>query len=111
LKIAVKLSFLLLFFIAESLFAAPKNVALTYQATRNGKPFANVTEAFKQTGDQYAIESVTEGVGLTALFGKRILRSQGIVTSEGLQPKHFEQHQGDNEKKLFTLILIGLLIS
>jgi hypothetical protein len=21
------------------------------------------------------------------------------VTSEGLQPKHFEQHQGDNEKK------------
>ena len=101
-KFAVTLAFFLLFFIAESLFAAPKNVVLTYQATRNGKPFANVTETFKQTGDQYAIESVTEGVGLAALFGKRILRSQGIVTPEGLQPKHFEQHQGDNEKKAIS---------
>jgi hypothetical protein len=58
-----------------------------------------VTETFKQTGDQYVIESVTEGVGLAALFGKRILKSDGLITSEGLQPKHFEQHQGDNEKK------------
>lgn len=85
--------------ISNLAFAAPKNVTLTYQATRNGKPFANVTETFKQTGDQYEIESVTEGVGLAALFGKRILKSSGIVTAEGLQPKHFEQHQGDNEKK------------
>ncbi len=84
---------------ANLAFAAPKSVTLTYQATRNGKPFANVTETFKQTGDQYVIESVTEGVGLAALFGKRILKSEGIVTAEGLRPKHFEQHQGDNEKK------------
>ncbi len=81
------------------MFAAPNNVVLTYQATRNGKPFANVTETFKQTGNQYAIESVTEGVGLAALFGKRILKSEGVITADGLQPKHFEQHQGDNEKK------------
>jgi len=85
--------------ISNLAFAAPKNVTLTYQATRNGKPFANVTETFKQIGDQYVIESVTEGLGLAALFGKRILKSEGIVTAEGLEPKHFEQHQGDNEKK------------
>jgi len=85
--------------IANIAFAAPKNVTLIYQATRNGKPFAKVTETFKQTGDQYVIESVTEGVGLAALFGKRILKSEGLVTAEGLQPRHFEQHQGDNEKK------------
>ena len=85
--------------IANIAFAAPKNVVLTYQVTRNGKPFANATETFKQTGDQYVIESVTEGVGLAALFGKRVLRSEGVVTAEGLQPKHFEQRQGDNEKK------------
>lgn len=84
---------------ANLAFAAPKNVTLTYQATRNGKPFANVTETFKQTGDQYVIESVTEGVGLAALFGKRVLKSEGVVTAEGLQPKHFEQRQGDHEKK------------
>jgi hypothetical protein len=79
--------------------AAPQSVTLIYQATRNGKPFANVTETFKQTGDRYVIESVTEGVGLAALFGKRILKSEGVVTAEGLRPKHFEQLQGDNEKK------------
>ncbi len=85
--------------IANLAMAAPQSVTLTYQATRNGKPFANVTETFKQRGDQYVIESVTEGVGLAALFGKRILKSEGIVTAKGLRPKRFEQHQGDNEKK------------
>jgi hypothetical protein len=98
-KAAAKLALLGFLLVANIVFAAPKNVTLTYQATRNGKPFANVTETFKQTGDQYVIESVTEGVGLAALFGKRILKSEGLVTAEGLQPKHFEQHQGDNEKK------------
>ena len=87
--------------IANLAFAAPKSVTLTYQATRNGKPFANVTETFKQTGEQYVIESVTEGLGLAALYGKRVLKSEGVVTADGLQPKHFEQHQGDNEKKAF----------
>ena len=58
-----------------------------------------MTETFKQTGDQYVIESVTEGVGLAALFGKRVLRSEGAVTADGLKPKHFEQRQGDSEKK------------
>ena len=79
--------------------AAPKQVTLTYQATRNGKPFANVTETYKQIGEQYVVESVTEGVGLAALFGKRVLKSEGLVNVDGLQPKHFELHQGDNEKK------------
>lgn len=98
-KAAAKLALLGFLVVANIAFAAPKSVTLTYQATRNGKPFANVTETFKQTGDQYVIESVTEGVGLAALFGKRVLRSEGVVTAEGLLPKHFEQRQGDNEKK------------
>ena len=84
---------------ANFVWAAPKQITLSYQATRNGKPFANVVENYQQIGDTYKLESVTEGVGLAALFGKRILKSEGAVTTEGLQPKHFEQHQGDNEKK------------
>jgi len=98
-KTLAKLLLLVGLLAAQLAFAAPKSVTLTYQATRNGKPFANVTETFKQTGDQYVIENVTEGVGLAALFGKRVLKSEGLVTAEGLQPKHFEQRQGDNEKK------------
>ena len=84
---------------ANFVWAAPKQITLSYQATRNGKPFANVVENYQQTAEQYKLESVTEGVGLAALFGKRILKSEGAVTAEGLQPQHFKQHQGDNEKK------------
>ena len=103
LKSAFKLLVLFSLGLSNIALASPKQVMLTYQATRNGKPFANVTETYKQVGDQYVVESVTEGLGLVALFGKRILKSEGLVGLDGLQPKHFELHQGDNEKK--TLIV------
>lgn len=79
--------------------AAPKQVDLVYQATRNGQPFATITETYRQKNGRYRIESVTEGIGVYALLGKRILLSEGDVTAEGLKPSHFELHQGDNEKK------------
>jgi len=41
---------------------------LTYQATRNGKPFANVTETFKQVGDQYVIESGSREADFATLW-------------------------------------------
>jgi len=91
---------LTLLVLANIAFAAPKQVTLTYQAIRNDKPFAIVTETYRQSGDQYKIESVTEGMGVYALFGKRILKSEGLVTAEGLQSAHFESHQVDNPKKL-----------
>jgi len=79
--------------------AAPKHVELVYQATRNGMPFANITESYRQENGHYKIESVTQGIGVYALLGKRVLRSEGEVTADGLKPVHFELHQGDNEKK------------
>lgn len=93
---------LALLVLANNAFAAPKQVTLTYQAIRNDKPFAIVTETYHQSGDQYKIESVTEGIGVYALFGKRILKSEGLVTAEGLQPLHFESHQADNPKKFIA---------
>lgn len=79
--------------------AAPKYIKLVYEATRDGKPFATVTETFSQENGRYKIESVTEGMGIYALFGKRILTSEGEVTSEGLKPSRFDLHRGDNPKK------------
>ncbi len=98
-KKAFKLFFLLLLLSTHLAWAAPKKITLNYQASLNSKPFANVVERFEQANGQYKIESLTEGVGLAALLGKRVLRSEGLVTDEGLQPRHFEQHQGDNETK------------
>lgn len=90
---------LILFLFTMSAFAAPKQLELVYQATRNGMPFATITETYKQDNGHYKIESVTQGIGVYALLGKRVLRSEGEVTAEGLKPSHFELHQGDNEKK------------
>ena len=79
--------------------AAPKQVKLVYEATRNGQPFATVTETFKQENGRYRIESVTQGLGVYALFGKRTVISEGDVTAEGLKPSKFALDRGDNPKK------------
>lgn len=94
---------LLLLCVSNLAVAAPKQVKLTYEATRNGQPFATVSETYRQEGSRYRIESVTKGIGVYALFGERKLTSEGEVTAQGLKPEHFELHQGDNEKRsLYT---------
>ncbi|MDZ4097317.1 MAG: DUF3108 domain-containing protein [Methylophilaceae bacterium] len=79
--------------------AAPKSVIVTYEATRNGQLFANVSETYTEENGKYRIVSETKGVGVYALFGVRRLLSEGEVTSAGLKPLHFELHQGDNAKR------------
>ena len=90
---------LLLLLVASTVQAAPKQVDAIYQATRNGQPFATITESYREQNGHYHIESVTKGIGVYALFGVRRLLSEGEVTAAGLKPSHFELHQGDNEKK------------
>lgn len=79
--------------------AAPKSVTVTYEATRNGQLFANVSETYTEENGKYRIVSETKGVGVYALFGVRRLLSEGEVTVAGLKPLHFELHQGDNAKR------------
>jgi hypothetical protein len=93
----------LLMLSAIAVAAPPAKLDVVYEATRNGQPFATVTESYRQENGRYRIESVTKGLGVYALFGERRLTSEGKVTSAGLKPAHFELHQGDNEKKsLYT---------
>lgn len=92
----------LLLLSVSSAFAAPQKLTAVYHVTRNGQPFADVTETFQQEGGHYKLESVTEGIGIYGLFGKRRLSSEGDVTAEGLRPSHFEQQQGDNAKKAIS---------
>ena len=79
--------------------AAPQSVKAVYHVTRNGQPFADVTETFKQENGRYTLESLTDGIGVYALFGKRRLYSEGEVTADGLRPNRFEQQQGDDAKR------------
>lgn len=87
-----------LVFMATGAFAAPQQIKAEYQATRNGQPFAHVTETFTRDGERYKLESLTKGIGVYALFGTRRLYSEGEVTADGLRPTHFEQQQGEPRK-------------
>lgn len=87
---------------SQSLLAAPQKLVAVYHVTRNGQPFADVTETFTQEGGRYTLVSVTKGIGVYGLFGERRLSSEGEVTAEGLRPGHFEQQQGDNAKKAIS---------
>jgi hypothetical protein len=83
--------------------AAPESVTLNYEASRNGQPFANITETYTVQKGKYRIESVTKGIGVYALLGERRLTSEGQVGRGGLKPLHFELHQGGNPKRsLYT---------
>lgn len=77
----------------------PKRIMASYEVTKNGQPFARVSEQFLVTDHAYRVESITKGIGVYALFGERKLISVGEVTPQGLQPTRFELHQGDNPKK------------
>ena len=92
--------FLLLFNTLAFSKELPTNLELKYELTQNGELLGTVVEKFvsDETG-KYHIESATKGIGLYALFGDRVLISEGIITPEGLKPKHFEVHQGNNVSK------------
>jgi hypothetical protein len=95
----MKRFFLLLFASLASCaaLAAPQKVSAVYEASRNGQPFATVTETYRQDGMHYHVESVTKGIGVYALFGVRRLTSEGEVTEEGLRPARFTLQQGDKK--------------
>jgi len=97
-----KFLLLLLACLSTSVFAGPQKITASYEATRNGLAFANVTETYTQEstpeGRRYRIESLTSGIGVYALLGKRKLVSEGEVTEQGLRPLHFEQLQDDKKK-------------
>jgi len=78
----------------------PNILELKYELTQNGELLGTVNEKFisEQTG-KYHIESVTKGIGLYALFGDRVVISEGNISLEGLKPRHLEVHQGNNQSK------------
>lgn len=98
--VLAKLAIIGCLLVAQSVaVAAPKSLTVTYEATRNGQPFANITETYTQQGGKYRIESETRGIGVYALFGVRRLLSEGEVGAAGLKPLHFESHQGGEAKR------------
>lgn len=78
----------------------PNILELKYELTQNGEQLGAIIEKFSiNEMGQYHIESATKGIGLYALFGDRLLISEGSIVPKGLKPKRFEVHQGNNASK------------
>ena len=78
----------------------PNILELKYELSQNGESLGTVIEKFMiDEAGNYRIESTTKGIGLYALFGDRVLISEGKISFEGLKPKRFEVHQGSNASK------------
>ena len=86
-----RLLLLVLLVVAQAALAAPQQIKAVYQATRNGQPFATVTETYTRDGSKYRLESLTEGIGVYALFGKRRLASEGVAFDALVQRVQQEQ--------------------
>ena len=84
---------------APKVLAPPQKVEMEYQVTRNGQPFATVNERYVVENGHYTLESITKGKGVYALFGKRVLTSEGEVATEGLKPSHFEALQNNKRNQ------------
>lgn len=91
-----------LFLLVMPVWAAPPQATIaTYRLTKLGQPFGTARETFKRDANQYHIESISSAVGVFALFAKGKIRllSNGEVTAQGLRPKRFEHHRGDDQAK------------
>jgi hypothetical protein len=79
---------LLTCFSAPLLAAPPSGVQANYDVYMGGIRVATMSETFTRTQDHYAIKSVSQAVGLLALFKPETIsvNSTGTVNAHGLQP-------------------------
>jgi hypothetical protein len=96
LAVIVALAGLLL---APSLWAAPKQLTVTYDLLQQGVSIGTIKDQLSVSGARYEIHSLAEGKGIYKLMGERTLSSQGQVISNNLRPAHFESRQSKHPNK------------
>lgn len=81
--------------------ATPSAISASYNVLLNGLPIAVINERFETKNNTYRIVSESNTTGLLALFRKQsaILASRGQIIGNGLQPEHFEGHNGDGDAR------------
>lgn len=79
--------------------APPQRVEIVYEVTRNGTPFAEVTERLEHDRKQYRLEETWKGKGVLALRGEAKRMSRGAIAADGLRPAEFEDRRPGREPK------------
>lgn len=79
----------LLFCLAvPALAAPPSRIEAHYEVLMGSIRVAKMTETFVRTGDHYSLQSISEAVGLLAVFKPETItvNSAGTITRDGLRP-------------------------
>lgn len=90
---------LLLALISFEAFSASNVTTIEYELRKGKTPVADVKEVFTRSGKTYTITSDAAAKGVLALIKKNATinrKSQGEMTSKGLQPKEFSDQRGDS---------------
>ncbi len=77
---------------SAALYAAPPSkVQASYEVLKGGITVATMTETYTRVQNRYTLESVSQAVGLLALFKPETIRvaSEGSITPSGLRPSTF----------------------
>jgi hypothetical protein len=85
-----------------SAFAAqPSSVVASYDVYKGGIKLAQIDEIYTRQKDHYTLFSTTRPVGLLAIFkpGKILIKSDGLVNSQGLRPLHFSDLREKDESR------------
>ena len=81
--------------------APPASIKASYEIFSNGLKIGKIDEVFSRNKDRYTLTSTTTPLGLLAVFKpqKVFIRSNGLISAQGLRPLRFEyQHEGDASK-------------
>ncbi len=88
---------LLICLVAQPVQAAtsPSRLEVAYDVFKGSLKIATIAETFVRSPDHYRIESVSEAVGLLALFKPETIRltSEGTLTQSGLRPAIFSSQR------------------
>jgi hypothetical protein len=83
---------------------SPSKIEVAYDVLKGSLKIATISETYVRTQDHYKIESVSEAVGVLALFKPENIQltSEGTLTKAGLRPNVFSSHRkidGDRDTR------------
>ncbi len=79
----------------------PSSVHARYVVMKGGIEIAEINEVYSRKGGNYSLISTAKALGVLALFKREkiIIRSDGLITKQGLKPLKFGyQREGDSSK-------------
>jgi len=88
-------------FAGSSFVPSPSSVSATYDIYKGSMRIGKIEETYTRDNDHYSLVSITKAVGIVAIFkrGRIIIKSDGLITPQGLQPLKFTDQRESEEER------------